>query len=234
MGECPRMSEDENKENQNLEGIVTKKIVHEIKITGQDEKLQAELKQKDDMLKSLALKEFEERKESIVQRLESRYGKEKAEEIGESIISGKDVDSYENLLTVTEDDNQEQTRKVPSGKVKGAKPTSEDENYGSTQELVDKVYDELERQKYLQMTGSKDYDPSKHQKLQGMADAFLSSLVHGEKNRNKITSGWKVWECPKCHRTVVNSNVCPNPSCEGQTAKGYNEGIERDRVIPNE
>lgn len=187
-----------------------------------DKDLEAELESKNNLLASLALKEFEERKEAIVERLKLKYGEQKGEEIAEGITSGRDVDSYENLLSVVEDEgSQTQKSKVPVGKVKSI-PPSKGESYPTTQAMVDDIYEALERQKFNQSFNPKEYNAEEHQRLQSMADKLLENAILGIKTRGEIPRIRGISSCFKCGASM-SGDTCPK--C------GYKNKSYQDRQL---
>jgi len=214
--------------------VATKVVKHVIEFVDKgkdgdkDLAMAKELQEKSDIISSLALKEFEEKKNLIVQKLVSKYGEDKREAFEDSIQSGHDIDSMENLLAVVDEGNTQTKNKVPSGKVHSQSNSgNRGEVFNTTQELIDSTYEALERQKYNQSYNPKEYDSVEHQRLQSMADRLLESAVIGMKGRGEIPRIRGITECFKCHASM-SGDTCPK--C-GYKNRSYQDKIDRNEVM---
>lgn len=185
------------------------------KVTDKDKLDQAQSK-----LEALALKELEEKKSLLVNKVRESQGDEKAASIEEMIQSGADVKRVERWLEIFEDSfkvpSKEETpatpdpiSKVPTGKLRAGKPPVGSElEFGTGAEWVNHVYDQLEEQLFLARMGM-PHDATKLRKYQKMATQLLKNLLDGEKKRGAIT-GLSVMQCPDCDKIILGKeNACP-------------------------
>lgn len=205
------MSAENEVAEQVAEGV-TKKIVHEIKFVN-DKKDDSEAEKNRNIIETLSLKQFSDEKEVFLDELRERgYDDSKINEMDELISDGKTLDHVRDAMTIVDtktDSNEGEPKKTTVGKVRGRSPSNQDEGEFS----IDKLYDSLEKERYLVAVGSKDGSQERLNALQSKADALLSSLILGEQNRHHITSIHGVSSCPKCNATMTDG-ICKNVSIE--------------------
>jgi len=193
-----------------------------------------ELKQKQDILQSLALKEFEEKKGILVDTVRKSLGDEKADEVSDMLQSGEDIDRVERMLTIVGDSikttqtaqtgQQPQTPKkptsTPAGKISAdfvpSLSKSDVDEWDSVEEMVNDIYDNLETQLFLKERPLKgmSYDDAKLKKYQSMATKLLQSVLLGEKSRGGkegTPTKIQVTQCLQCGKVLVaGERKCPN------------------------
>lgn len=219
------MSEESN-EGKEKEVIADKIVKHIIEIDNGSEgdksdKEKLEIAQ--NQLQALALKEFEDKKSSFVEAMTERFGSEQANKLADIIVDGNSLDRIKASMEIVAEKTAKST---PKGKTNSQAPQNT-EGFNSTQEMIDKIYDELEREKWLQMKNSKDANPEKLAQLTEMTDKLLQSAIIGEKSRGEITKIRGVWSCPKCGATCTTSEC----SRCGYRSKSYNERVSKDEVV---
>lgn len=211
------MSDEEIKDN------VTSKVIHEIKITSdKDKENSEENKRLKAQLQAIALRAFEDKKSEVVNKLTERYGVEKANEISDSIVTPQDLDSYQRMLQViNENERSKVPTNAPTGKVSGSSPINQEQTYDSTGTMIDSLYNEYERMIFLrdhpQSPNYKDYSDDKFQQLQGRVDRLLTNSLKGMQKRGRDVKFQQVSSCMKCNTTMIQGKC---PKC-GWVDKSY-------------
>jgi rubrerythrin len=205
-----------------------------------------ELEKQKSIVTAYALKEFEDKKKLLLDQIEDE---EKREEVAELIQSGEDLERVEQMLKVIGSPfkkptdgtgntgtgtagatdagkSTDQGKKKPKGQAKLQIAGSTDgETWDSIEEMVNDVYDNLEKQLFLKEMGL-PFDQKKLEKYQGMANKLLHSLIKGEQNREKITK-WKVVQCRHCGKILLKipaDQKCPE--CGGTVSASQEVGAK--------
>lgn len=184
-----------------------KKVVHRVEIGRQPEidslhedlaKAKAEQEELKSKLELAALNEVERQKTEL---------KEKYPQAKSLIDSCTDARMLEDLTSNLKD-SYGSGKHIPYGKAPIIPPKGEEE-YSSQAQMVDSLYDRA----YF---SSQKYTPEEVSDAKEKIEQLLRSMVGGqawkqlrERGTNPIEKH-KLSACPKCHYTLVDTNICPN------------------------
>ncbi len=156
------------------------------------------------IIQTMALKAYEDRQKLLAQKYP------KYEDQIYQAETGPSLDAMERLLEKVKNPLK---RSSPTGKI-GLDITGKGKTGPATSaQLIDNLYEELDLMRFNKTFGKDKYDYNRHMELESMADKLLLSAVKGERSRDKIT-GFDLWNCPKCGRTIMSSDTCDNPECK--------------------
>jgi len=207
------------------DAIPTSKVIHEIvtkkevkngevvtvnslgkKILDSDEKQQLEAQRNQAIIEA-----FEAEKQLLIQE----YPQYK-DILDENVTSGFDLEVWREKMAEMAEEGK--ISRKPKGQATlepvRSKGTSiyEADSY---QQLVDKIYSELEKELFLRDM-AKPYNMAKVKKLEAMRSKLLQSVLTGEKSRG-VTKNWFVWMCPTCQISVANSRTCEKCGYENRS-----------------